>query len=86
MFNVQNRMAPLVFHSLYIIKPPGKYSLQTEHTVFKPLKRTKIGQFSISFPGLFFVEQNSHIENSFNPLFKYKLKEFIFSLNEPIIY
>ena len=48
-FKRKNRTAPFVFHNLYTLKPPSKYSLRTGNLLSIPLKRTKFGQFSIYF-------------------------------------
>ena len=37
-FEFKSRTAPFVFHNLYTLKPPGKYSLRTDNLLFKPLK------------------------------------------------
>ena len=37
----RNRTAPFVFHNLYNLKPPSKYSLRTGNLLSIPLKRTK---------------------------------------------
>ena len=50
-FKYKNRTVPFIFHNLYTLKPPSKYSLRTDNILSIPLKRTKFGQFSIYFRG-----------------------------------
>ena len=50
-FKCKNRTAAFVFHNLYTLKLPSKYSLQTANLLSIPLKITKFGQFSIYFRG-----------------------------------
>ena len=52
-FKGKNRTAPFVFHNLYTLKPPSKYSLQTDNLLSILLKRKNFGQFSIYFRGPF---------------------------------
>ena len=42
-FKRKNRTAKFVFHKLYTLKPPSKYSLRTGNLLSIPLKRTKFG-------------------------------------------
>ena len=46
-FKCKNRTTPFVFHNLYTVKPPSKYSLWTGNVLSIPLKRTKSDQFSV---------------------------------------
>ena len=62
-FKCKNRTAPFVFHNLYTLKPPSKYSLRTGNLLSIPLKRTKFGQFFYIFSWSLFVEQNFSTEN-----------------------
>ena len=89
-FNCKNRTVPFVFHNLYTLKPPSKYSLRTGNVLSIPLKRTKCGQFSIYFRGSYlwnkFLSQKTFICNlEWYPLFKNRLKEVIFSLNNATV-
>ena len=56
-FKCKNRTAPFVFHNLYTLKPPKKYSFRTSNLLSVPLKRTKSGQFSIYFRGPYLCNQ-----------------------------
>ena len=90
-FKCKNRTAPFAFHNLYTLKPPSKYSLRTGNVLSIPLKRTKCGQFSIYFRGSYlwnkFLSQKTFICNlEWYPLFKNRLKEVIFSLNNATVY
>ena len=90
-FNWKIRAAPFVFHNLYTLKLPSKSSLGTGNVLSIPLKRTKFGQFSIYFRGLYLwnkiLAQKTLICNlEYYPLFKNRLKEVIFSLNDATLY
>ena len=50
-FKCKNRTAPFVYHNLYTLKPPRKYSLRTGNLLSVPLERRTSGQFSIYFHG-----------------------------------
>ena len=90
-FKCKNRTEPFVFHNLYTLKPPSKYSLRAGNLLSIPLKTTKFGQFFIYFrlPYLCnkILAQKSFICNlEYYPLFKNRLKEAIFSLNDATLY
>ena len=80
-FKCKTRTAPFVFHNLYTLKPPSKYSLRTGNLLSIPLKRTKFGRFSIYFRG-------SYLWNNIlaQKTFICRLKEAIFSLNDATLY
>ena len=83
----KNRIAPFVFHNLYTLKPLSKYSLRTDNLLSMPLKWTKFGQFSISFRGRYlwnkiFTKKTHICSLEYYPLFRNRLKEVIFSLND----
>ena len=87
----RNRTAPFVFHNLYTLKPPSKCSLRTGNVLSIPLKRRKFGQFSLYFHGPYLwnkiLAQKTFVCNlEYYPLFKNKLKEVIFSLNDATLY
>ena len=58
-FKCKNRTVPFVFHNLYTLKSPSKYSLRTDNLLSTTLKRTKFGQFSISFGGPYLWNKES---------------------------
>ena len=87
----KDRTAPFVFHNLYTPKPPSKYSPRAGNLLSIPLKRTKFGQFSIYFRDSYLwnriLAQKTFICNlEYYPLFKNRLKETIFSLNDATLY
>ena len=86
-FKCENRTALFVFHNLYSLKLPTKYSLRTGNLLSIPLKRTNFGRSSIYFRGPYLwykiLAQKAFICNfEYYPLFKNRLKEAIFSLND----
>ena len=90
-YKCKNKSAPSIFHNLYTLKPPNKYTMRNNNLLIEPLKRTKFGQFSISFRGPYLwnkiLANKPNIWNiEYYPLFKKKLKETIFSLNNIEIY
>ena len=90
-FKCKYRTMPFAFHTLYTLKPSSKYSLRTGNVLSIPLKRTKFGQFSIYFRGTYLwnkiLAQKTFICNlEYYPLFKNRLKEAIFSLNDAALY
>ena len=90
-FKCKNRTAQFVFHNLYTLKPPSKYSLWAGNLLSIPLKRTKFGQCSIYFRGPYLwnniLAQKTFICNlEYYPLFKNRLKEATFSLNDATLY
>ena len=90
-FKCKNRTARFVFHNLYTPKPLSKYSLRTGNILSIPLKRTKLGQFSIYNRGSYLwnkiLAQKTFICNlEYYPLFKNRSKEAIFFLNDATLY
>ena len=90
-FKRKIRTAPFVFHNLYTLKPPSKLSLGTGNGLSIPLKRTKFGQFSLYFCGIYswnkiLVQETLICNLEYYPLFKNRLKEVIFSLNDATLY
>ena len=90
-FNCKNRTTAFVFHNLYTLKLPNKYSLRTDTLLSIPLKRTKFGQFSIYFRGPYLwneilVKKTFICNLEYYPLFKNRLKEVTFSLNDVTLY
>ena len=78
-FKCKNRIAPFVFHNLYTLKPPSKYSLRTSNLLSIPFKKTKFNQFSIYFRGSYLwsktLAQKTFICNvEYYLLFKNRLK------------
>ena len=51
MLKCKDKTTPFVFHNSQTLKPPNKYSFGTDNLLFISLKRTKFGQFCISFLG-----------------------------------
>ena len=90
-FKCKNRTAPFVFHNLYTLKLPSKYSLRTSNVLSMPLKTTKFGQSSIHFRGPYLwnkiLAQKTFIFNlEYYPLFKNRLKEAIVFQNDATLY
>ena len=50
-FQCKHRTTLFVFHNLYTLKPPSKYSLRRDRLLPIPLGRTKFAQFSINVCG-----------------------------------
>jgi hypothetical protein len=80
-----NKTCPPAFHNLATKKPPSKYNLRREGLLYEPLCKTKFSQFSINYRGphlwnKLIIDRNdiSHCKNFY--IFKYKLKEYILSL------
>ena len=48
-FEFKDRTVPFIFHTLYTLKSPSKYSLRTDNLLSIPLKITKFDQFPICF-------------------------------------
>ena len=90
-FKCKKRTAPIAFHNLYTLKSPSKYFLRTGNLLSIPFKRKKFGQFSIYFRGPYLwnkiLAKKTLICNlEYYPLFKNRLKEVIFSLNDATLY
>ena len=89
MLKRKDRTTPFVFHNSYTLKPPGKYSLRTDNLLLIPLKRTKFGQFCISFRGPYLwnkILTKKTFIFEYYPLLKNRLKEINFSINDGTIY
>ena len=90
-FKCRNRTVSFAFHNLFTLKYPSKYSLQTGNPLSIPLKRTTFDQFSIYFRGPYLwnkiLTEKTFICNlEYCPLFKIRLKEVIFSLNDTTLH
>ena len=80
------KSCPQSFFNLATKKPPTKYNLRNEGILFEPTCKTKFSQFSINYraPHLWnklILEKNDISKFEYYPLFKFKLKEYILSLD-----
>ena len=91
-FKCKIRTIIFVFHNLYTLsEPPSKYSIRKDNLLPIPLNRAKFGQFSIHFRGSYLCNKilanKTFISNvQYYPLYKNRLKEVVFSLNDAALY
>ena len=67
------------------MKPPSKYTLRREGLLYEPFCKTNFSQFSINYRGphlwnKLIIERNDISYYKSFPLFKFKLKEYLLSL------
>ena len=82
MFKCKMKQAPLIFHKLYTLKGKNKYTTRSTRNLEKPIFKTKLSQFCISYRGphlwnLLVTPSNSLSEIEYLPLFKRLLKRVV---------
>ena len=67
------KIAPQIFHKIFILKPPNKYEMRSIGTVLQPKCTTKLNQFNITFRSPFLwnklIISNSNLRQTENLIF-----------------
>ena len=85
MYRCKHNSCPSIFYGIFTIKPPNKYSLRDNRSLYEPFCRTNLNQFCITYRGPHLwnkiVLPNFHsVDDTSYSSFRYKLKEIIFLL------
>ena len=80
-FRCKHKILPKIFHGIFTLKAPNKYTLRTADSLFEPPCRTKISQYWINYRGPHFwnklqSDKKEITSLEFLPLFRKKLKDF----------
>ena len=85
MFKCKKKIAPPIFHNLFIRIPENKYNIRSRGKLTKPFNRKKSTQFYIDYRGPHLwnelAHDNFHTLDSL-PLFRKKMKEFILMFHD----
>ena len=85
MFKCKKKIAPPIFHNLFIRIPENKYNIRSRGKLTKPFNRKKRTQFYIDYRGPHswneLAHDNFHTLDSL-PLFRKKMKEFILMFHD----